>query len=110
MLPGRYTVRLTVEGRVSTQPLVVRMDPRVKTSAEDLAKQHALSMALVEGLSKSDAALRRASAARAGGEPSATERALARLNAQLGQLLGIVQGVDAAPTSQVEAAVAEVLK
>ncbi len=110
VLPGRYTVRLTVEGRVLTQPLVVRMDPRVQTSAEDLAKQHALSMALVEGLSKSDAALRRARAARAGGEPSATERELARLNAQLGQLLGIVQGADAAPTSQVEAAVAEALK
>ena len=30
VLPGDYTVRLTVEGKSYTQPLVVKMDPRVK--------------------------------------------------------------------------------
>src|SRR2546421_774183 len=29
-LPGTYTVRLTVAGKIDTQPLVVKMDPRVK--------------------------------------------------------------------------------
>ena len=29
-LPGMYTVRLTVAGKTDTQPLVVKMDPRVK--------------------------------------------------------------------------------
>ena len=29
-LPGRYTVKLTVNGKSYTQPLVVRMDPRAK--------------------------------------------------------------------------------
>ncbi|HEX8171362.1 MAG TPA: glycoside hydrolase [Thermoanaerobaculia bacterium] len=43
-LPGTYTVRLTADGRTSTQPLTVRMDPRVKTSAEDLEQQFRLSM------------------------------------------------------------------
>ena len=28
VLPGRYTVKLTVNGKVLTQPLVVRPDPR----------------------------------------------------------------------------------
>jgi hypothetical protein len=31
--PGRYTVKLTVNGRTYTQPIVVKQDPRVKTPA-----------------------------------------------------------------------------
>ncbi len=30
--PGNYTVRLKVDGQTYTQPLTVRLDPRVKTS------------------------------------------------------------------------------
>jgi hypothetical protein len=30
VLPGTYTVRLTIEGKSYTQPLLVRMDPRSK--------------------------------------------------------------------------------
>ena len=37
VVPGAYQVRLSVGERVLTQPLVVRMDPRVKTSARDLS-------------------------------------------------------------------------
>jgi hypothetical protein len=29
---GRYTIRLTANGRTTTQPITVHMDPRVKTS------------------------------------------------------------------------------
>ena len=36
--PGNYTVRLTVDGKQLTQPLTVRLDPRVKTSAAGLAQ------------------------------------------------------------------------
>ena len=39
VLPGQYQARLTVNGQNYTQPFTVVMDPRVKTSAEDLAKQ-----------------------------------------------------------------------
>ena len=39
VLPGNYQVRLTVGAKNFTAPLVVTMDPRVKTSAEDLRKQ-----------------------------------------------------------------------
>jgi photosystem II stability/assembly factor-like uncharacterized protein len=38
-MPGSYQVRLTVSGKSSTQPLMVSMDPRVKTSQADLQKQ-----------------------------------------------------------------------
>ena len=38
-LPGKYTVKLTADGKTYTQSLEIRMDPRVKTAAEDL---HAL--------------------------------------------------------------------
>ena len=49
VMPGTYTVRLTAGGTSSTQPLIVRMDPRVKTSAEGLAQQLALSMPMSRG-------------------------------------------------------------
>ena len=39
MLPGAYTVKLTVDGTSFTQPLTIRMDPRVKASAADLKVQ-----------------------------------------------------------------------
>jgi len=38
-LPGKYSVRLTAGGKSSTEPLEISMDPRVKTSADDLQKQ-----------------------------------------------------------------------
>ena len=37
-LPGRYTVRLTVNGKSYSEPLTVKMDPRVKTLPEGLAQ------------------------------------------------------------------------
>ena len=39
VLPGRYTVRLTAGGNTLTQPLIVAMDPRVKTPDADLSRQ-----------------------------------------------------------------------
>jgi photosystem II stability/assembly factor-like uncharacterized protein len=42
VLPGKYQVRLTVAGKTQTAPLEVQLDPRVKTSPEDLRKQFEL--------------------------------------------------------------------
>jgi photosystem II stability/assembly factor-like uncharacterized protein len=39
VMPGRYEVVLTVDGRTYRQPLVVTLDPRVKISLEDLQAQ-----------------------------------------------------------------------
>jgi hypothetical protein len=44
VLPGDYTVRLTVDGHSETQSLTVKMDPRVHTSASDLEALHAAEM------------------------------------------------------------------
>jgi hypothetical protein len=43
VMPGKYSVVLTVDGQRYTQPLAIEMDPRVKTSAADLQKQFELS-------------------------------------------------------------------
>jgi photosystem II stability/assembly factor-like uncharacterized protein len=43
VLPGAYTVKLTVDGKTYTQPLTIKMDPRVKTPAIELQKQYVLS-------------------------------------------------------------------
>jgi hypothetical protein len=47
-MPGGYSVVLTVNGKSFTQPLSVKMDPRVKASAADLAQQFELSKGLYE--------------------------------------------------------------
>jgi hypothetical protein len=49
-MPGTYTARLTVDGAVQTQPLTVRMDPRVKTPRAALQRQHDLSVALYDAM------------------------------------------------------------
>jgi photosystem II stability/assembly factor-like uncharacterized protein len=43
-LPGNYQARLTVAGKTYTAPFTVKMDPRVKTSPEDLRKQFDLML------------------------------------------------------------------
>ena len=47
-MPGSYSVTLTSGGKTLTQPLTVKMDPRVKTSTADLALQFDLSKKLEE--------------------------------------------------------------
>lgn len=44
VMPGDYTVRLTVDDMVLEERLTVLMDPRVKATAEAIAKQSELSM------------------------------------------------------------------
>ncbi|MGH8278960.1 MAG: glycoside hydrolase, partial [Gammaproteobacteria bacterium] len=45
-LPGEYTVRLTADGRTFTAPLLVKMDPRVKTPLSGLKEQCAVEVRL----------------------------------------------------------------
>ncbi|MDP1890702.1 MAG: hypothetical protein Q8K55_07375, partial [Gemmatimonadaceae bacterium] len=47
--PGKYTVRLTVDGKATTQPLTVKLDPRVKTPAPALAQLNTLTRAMWDG-------------------------------------------------------------
>jgi hypothetical protein len=57
--PGDYVVRLTANGKALTQPLKLRMDPRVKTTAAELARQHELSKAMYDGVIETQAALQK---------------------------------------------------
>ncbi|HEY5026891.1 MAG TPA: glycoside hydrolase, partial [Candidatus Angelobacter sp.] len=42
-LPGKYTIVLTANDKIYSQPLTIRMDPRVKTSPAGLQQQFKLS-------------------------------------------------------------------
>jgi photosystem II stability/assembly factor-like uncharacterized protein len=51
-LPGTYQVRLTVDGKTTSQPLTVAMDPRVKTPRADLVAQHEMYVAVSAALAR----------------------------------------------------------
>jgi photosystem II stability/assembly factor-like uncharacterized protein len=46
---GSYSVRLTVDGEKYTQPITLKLDPRVKSSPTALAQLNALSMEMYNG-------------------------------------------------------------
>ncbi len=106
--PGSYTVRLRVDGAASAAPLVVRMDPRVKTPAAGLQLQYTTARAIDTALSRVAAALRDVHAAAAAGTRAeaakAAAEALTRAQGQATQLLGLVEGADLPPTPQMLAA------
>ena len=83
--PGQYTVRLTVDGKSYTQPLVVRMDPRVKTPVAGLQQQYTLSLALYDGLRHAVAGTEQADSLRSQINDSKA-KASAGLNAMLDSL------------------------
>ncbi len=60
--PGAYTVRLKVGGASYTQPITVKMDPRVKTSAMDLATLARLTDEMYNGAVSARAAAEKARA------------------------------------------------
>ncbi|MFY9529988.1 MAG: hypothetical protein WBC04_24705 [Candidatus Acidiferrales bacterium] len=57
VLPGQYTLKLTVAGQSYMQPLTVKMDPRVKTSLAGLTEQFTLSKQLYDGVLTVSAAI-----------------------------------------------------
>jgi photosystem II stability/assembly factor-like uncharacterized protein len=65
VLPGTYTVRLTVAGKRYTAPLTVTMDPRVKAPAPVLARQFALAQEITSALMRDFEALARVRGLRA---------------------------------------------
>ena len=58
VMPGHYIVRLTVNGRIYTQPLTVVMDPRVHTPRTALQQQFEASMRAYHEAITANAALR----------------------------------------------------
>ena len=135
VMPGRYTVRLSVDGAtVQERPLEVRMDPRVTIDAADLQSQGDLSMACYRAYGEAyklreaiDAALRGAPASprrealqklRGNGQPGDQdlmygniakapdgEETVVGVQEKFQYLLNLLQAADARPTSQVIEAV-----
>jgi hypothetical protein len=135
VMPGQYTVRLTVNGRSMTQPLTVRMDPRVKTPLAELEQQFALSKDLYDGAVAANAALEElhafrktstpdlgAKAAELEGEESegfeyslprpigAERETLNSIAHSMLSLMHILQSADVAPTEQLVTATADRLR
>ena len=94
-LPGTYQVRLTVDGRRYTAPLVVKQDPRVPIAPAALAAQHALQMEIWRAISASADGVQRAGAATPAGKE------LAAINQELSSLATSLDTADAAPQAQV---------
>src|SRR5260370_24416891 len=59
-VPGEYTVKLTASGKSSTQPLTIKLDPRVKTPQDALVRQFGLASKLADRLGEASAALQQA--------------------------------------------------
>ena len=52
VLPGTYTVKIAVDGRSESTPLVVRQDPRVTVPTADLAAQVDMALAIRDDISR----------------------------------------------------------
>jgi photosystem II stability/assembly factor-like uncharacterized protein len=60
VLPGKYTVRLTANGKTRTTSLLLKMDPRVKTTMAGLKEKFELEMQLASAVSRSSEAVSQA--------------------------------------------------
>jgi photosystem II stability/assembly factor-like uncharacterized protein len=108
VVPGVYQVKLTVGGRVFTQPLLVKMDPRVKTSAADLSRLLALERQIAATVEESSRALDALDAPAPSNSATAEKKAaLLRLHNALAELLTAVDTADVAPPRQAVAAFVE---
>jgi len=96
-LPGKYTVKLTVNGRSQSQPLVLKMDPRMKTSQADLEKMFRAESRVAKNLADLSTAMKQAQeleaslAARRKAISSNGEvaEALAALDRKTAELMGV---------------------
>jgi len=110
VLPGHYTVSLKVSGKKYTRPLVIKLDPRVHVSNNDLVKQLKLARQIDALLNKSVAAYKNInnllmkkgglSAAMADSLSTLTSAGQPNLSSAIGALSSLVTSVqraDAAP-------------
>ncbi|HTI65558.1 MAG TPA: hypothetical protein VL524_18675 [Gemmatimonadaceae bacterium] len=102
VLPGTYTLKLTVDGKTYSQTMSVKNDPRSPATLEALRAQHALQMKLMQGIEASYQGHRLAQALRdalRGAVPSDAATALGDVSARASALaaqLDTVAGLDAA--------------
>lgn len=90
--PGEYTVALTVDGKTLTQPLTIKMDPRVKTSPEDLKRQFDLSMKAYNGLNQSRVMLDEVQRVRSQMKKIESAKIMKEALNELSEKLGTIEG------------------
>lgn len=100
VLPGTYTVKLSVDGKVHTQKMTVKMDPNVKTSAQDLQLQHDLSLGLYA--SRKNLLEKKPST---GNE----KKEMAQLDRKMAGVFEVLQDTDMPPTTQAVTAAKELI-
>jgi hypothetical protein len=81
VVPGTYTVKLTANGKTLSQPLTVKIDPRVTTSSTDLTQQFTLSLEAYRGMQKS-------------------YEAVEQINKLRAQIKGLISRVDRGPLAE----------
>ena len=102
VLPGSYTVRLTVDGKSSSEPFTVKMDPRIKTPAAGLLKKFQVETRLASLVSESSLAMMQAGAIRdqletMNAQANAPKDSIAALQKKLDALAGAQGGFFAPP-------------
>jgi len=91
VLPGTYNVRLTVDGQMDSQPLNVKMDPRIHTSPADLNALHSEEVTMagaLDALAKADLAAHSVEEQLAAPQNASLKAELASYSAALQKLIG----------------------
>ncbi|HEY2093921.1 MAG TPA: glycoside hydrolase [Thermoanaerobaculia bacterium] len=136
VMPGTYSVKLTVtvdgNAKSFTEPLTVRIDPRVKTPREGLEQQSRISKQMYDGVVRANAALEElhalrktlskelgAKAAEIEGESrggfeysfprpiGAPRETLSSVSHSMLSIMNLAQQADVTPSQQLEAAAAD---
>ena len=132
VMPGTYTARLTVDGKAYTQTFLVKMDPRVTTSAAGLAEQFRIAKQCYDDLVSANQAVTEIRAERAKADPARQAEldkiagappsgrggggggrgafaggpdTIASVSGSLNLLMSSVEKADAAPSAAITAAV-----
>jgi photosystem II stability/assembly factor-like uncharacterized protein len=98
VMPGKYTVKFTMGGKTLEQPLIVRMDPRVKLGEDALRQQYQISMECYRGQQQARHVqsmvqnVRRQIADRRGKADDDLKKDLAAFDEQLSALAGAAGG------------------
>ncbi|MGC2477780.1 MAG: glycoside hydrolase [Candidatus Sulfotelmatobacter sp.] len=105
-LPGTYTVRLTVDGKSLTAPLILKMDPRVKTALAGLQKKFQAETRLASMMTETNQGLSEGASIRAqlqhlnASASTEAKNAITEFERKLNQILGAPGGFSAPPPSE----------
>jgi hypothetical protein len=105
-LPGTYTVRLTVDGKIFSAPLTIKMDPRVRISAAALENKLHAETRMASIMTESTQAVQQGGSIRAQLEKlsadanASTKDAVEATQKKLAAVLGATAGFLAPPSAE----------